>query len=88
MAGSDEYAAARAMTPEEFRIWLKGQLDAITRELTTQADAIEALEARLSPLEQMRAIVLGAGAVLIAVIPMLWWILTKAAQLDKVGPKP
>lgn len=87
MATYDDIASDKGLTADEYRIWVRGQLDAIARELTAHAKALEELDKRLLPLEQLRAIVLGAGAVILAVTPMLWWLLTRAATLDK-GPKP
>ena len=87
------------ITNDEWRYWMRTKIDYLEREMTRIHNCIEdrhqemsvligQIGDRLKPLEQLRAMVLGAGVVILALAPLLWWVTTKLVVVAEKGPKP
>jgi hypothetical protein len=86
--------------PEEWRGWVTSQLGNVTRDLETMQasidkhhqetkDAFTRLIERIQPLEQLRSMVIGATVIILALSPLLWWLLTRAVFVaEKLGKQP
>ncbi len=84
---------------EEWRYWMRTKIDYLEREILRIHQCIEDRHAdistmvvelgdRMKPLEQLRAMVIGAGVVLVALAPLLWWVTTKLVMVAEKGGKP
>ena len=84
---------------EEWRYWMRTKIDYLEREMARIHQCIEDrhmdistmmvdLGNRMKPLEQLRAMVLGAAVVVIAMAPLLWWVTTKLVAVAEKGIKP
>ena len=88
---------------EEWRWWFRMRLQSLDADIQRIRRMVEEMAAqqeatlmewqkRLAPLEQLRSMVIGAGVVMIAMAPFLWWLVTKVATMvDKsggIGVKP
>ena len=78
------------LPPEQLGWWLQQKIeqlevDSKAAHARLEAQLAEVLK-RLVPLEQLRAMVIGAMVVVVALTPLLWWLLTKAVQVaEKVS---
>lgn len=72
---------------------LQAQVGGMKNQITLEAQQLRALidlvQKRIDPLEKLRSMVMGAAVVLVALAPLVWWLLVQAAQLTtKSGGKP
>ena len=86
MPGHDDRLPQNA---DEFRWWMRQKIEEIEHDTSAAHVRLERtlveILARLVPLEQLRAMVIGAVLVLGIVAPLVWWLLTQIASVTTKG---